>query len=59
MGRRQSVIAGALLAALLSAVGAIPARQPLRHSDAAMVGRSAYCVPSDDVSVGHICVLLG
>jgi hypothetical protein len=59
MGRRQPVIAGALLAALVAIFGANPARQLPRRSDAAMVGRGAYCVPTDDVSVGHICVLLG
>jgi hypothetical protein len=59
MRRRQPVIAGAVLAALLATVGAISARQPLRHAEAAMVGRGAYCLPTDGVSVGHICVLLG
>ena len=59
MRRREPVIAGALLAALLATVGANPARHPLGHSDAATVLRGTYCVPANDVSVGHICVLLG
>lgn len=50
MRRRYPVIAAALLAAVLATVG---------HAQAAMVGRSTYCVPTDEVSVGHICVLLG
>ena len=59
MRRRQPLIAGALLAALLATVGANPAGRPHRHADTAMIGRAAYCVPTDDVSVGHICVMLG
>jgi hypothetical protein len=59
MRRREPVIARAVLAALLATVGAISAGQPLKHPEAAMVGRGAYCLPTDGVSVGHICVLLG
>jgi hypothetical protein len=59
MRRRQPLIAGAVLAALLATVGAMSARQPLRHPDAAMASRGAYCLPTDGVSVGNVCVFLG
>ena len=59
MRRRQLVIAGVLLAALLATVGANPPGRPLGHADAAMVGRGAYCAPTDGVAGGHICLMLG
>jgi hypothetical protein len=59
MGTPKGASIGVVLVGLLATAATMAGVQPPVSADAAMTVRGNYCVPTDVVPVGHICVVLG